>query len=114
MHGFIPKFQKISNLKRGRRTMDENGKRGIMVMMMLLVTLFLVLKHVEDRPLPFFAPQMPPSPLHPFSLRVRLLFFSTVDGGEHRLKKVGGKHREMTKLSRLLKRIDKLLWKPSV
>ena len=43
---------------------------------MLLVTLFLVLKHVENPLLPFSAPHMPPS-LHPanfsFSLQMMMM-----------------------------------------
>jgi hypothetical protein len=55
--------------------MDEYGMKKSLMMMMLLVTLFLVLKHAEDLLLlPFSAPHSAPS-LHPFSLLPRLLFF---------------------------------------
>ncbi|XP_062147116.1 blue copper protein 1b-like [Alnus glutinosa] len=57
--------------------MDENGTKGLMVMIMLLVTLLLVWKYGEDSQLPLSAPHMPPS-LHPLAvLPSRLLSFST-------------------------------------
>jgi hypothetical protein len=85
--------------------MGENGRKKLMVMMMmLLVTLFLILKHVEDNPLPLSAPNMAPS-LHSFPLRARLLSFSVIDGGEHRKKKDGGKHsKKKSSIEGLLKK----------
>jgi hypothetical protein len=54
--------------------------KGLMVMIILLATLFLVLKHVEHRPLPFSAPHMPPS-LLPLSVPAQLLSFSSDEDG---------------------------------
>lgn len=56
--------------------MDGSDMKGIIVMIMLSVTLFLVLVHAdEDHPLPLFAPPLQTS-LHPFPLSAQLLSFS--------------------------------------
>jgi hypothetical protein len=68
--------------------MDENGTKGLMVMIMLLVTLLLVWKYGEDSQLPLSAPHMPPS-LHPLAvLPARLLSFSTDYAGKHRMNTI--------------------------
>jgi hypothetical protein len=64
-----------------------NAMKVLIVMIMLLVTLFLVLVHVEDRPLPTFDPPLQPS-LHPFPLPNRLLSLSPHnDAAKSRRKK---------------------------
>lgn len=88
--------QKISNSKSGRGTMDENGRKGLMVIIMLLATILLVWKHGEDSPLPFSAPHMPPS-LRPLPLPDRLLSFSTDYAGKHRMNKIPDEQRKELK-----------------
>ena len=61
-------FQKISNPKEERGAMYENSMKGLMVMIILLVTL-----------LPFSTHPYPPS-LHPSPLPGRLLSFNPDDG----------------------------------
>ncbi|KAB8455115.1 hypothetical protein FH972_025268 [Carpinus fangiana] len=73
--------------------MGENGMKRLMAMIMLLVRLFLVLKHAEDSLLPFSATRMPPS-LHPLPLPPpRLLSFSQDDGVLRHMKKIPIKER---------------------
>jgi hypothetical protein len=69
--------------------MEENCMKRLIGMTMLLVTLFLVLKHVENPSLPFSAPHMPPS-LHPLPLPARLLFFSP-DDDDGKVPRAGGR-----------------------
>lgn len=80
--------QESNNPKRVRGIMNEKGLKGLIIMMMIMLsmTLFLVLK-LEDRSLSFFAPHMS-SFLHPKPFPARLLPFSLDDGGKHRLKRV--------------------------
>lgn len=59
--------------------MGENGIKRLMVMIMLLVTLFLVLKHAEDCLLPLSTPHILPS-FNSLPLHARLLSFSPDDG----------------------------------
>jgi hypothetical protein len=74
--------------------MDGNGMKGLMVMIMLSLTLFLAVVHAEDRrPLPFFTPHMP-SFLHSLPLRTRILSFSSHDDAKHRMNKLKGCIRE--------------------
>lgn len=61
--------------------------KRLMAMIMLLITLFLVLKHPEDSLLAFSATRMPPS-LHPLPLPPRLLSLSQDDGVVHPMKKI--------------------------
>jgi hypothetical protein len=66
---------------------EKKGMKGLMLLLMLLVTLSQVLKHAcKDSPLPFSAPHMPMS-LNPLPLPAQLLSFSPDDDGIRRRKK---------------------------
>lgn len=82
--------------------MDGNGMKGLIVMIMLSLTLFVVLVHVEDRPFPFFSRPLQPF-LHPFPLTTRLLSFSSHDDAKSWKKKTpqrsrGSKSQKKTSL----------------
>jgi hypothetical protein len=69
--------------------MDENGTKGLMVMIMLLVT--RTSSSLEAwrgfSSTSFSTPHMPPS-LHPLPLPARLLSFSTDYAGKHRMNTI--------------------------
>jgi hypothetical protein len=70
-----------------RGTIDGNAMKGLIVMIMLLVTLFVVLVHAEDRR-PFSLFHSPFATLsHPFPLPTRFLSFSPHDDAKSRKKK---------------------------
>lgn len=74
--------------------MDKKSRKGITVIIMLLMTISIVLKHAEDRPLPISASHMPLS-LHPLPLPARFLSFSPGDHfGIPPKKRITEKQRE--------------------
>jgi hypothetical protein len=79
--------KKKTNPKRLGGTMDQKGMKEFLVMIILLMTLFLVLKHAEGRPLPFSATNMPSS-LHRLPVPAQLLSFSPNDDGIRLWKKL--------------------------
>jgi hypothetical protein len=90
-----------------RGTMDKNGMKGLMVMIMLSGTLLVVLKHVEGCPLPCFSdPHMPPS-LHPLPLPTRLPSFSPDDSSTIHRMSMEIPRRRRNKLKRCCRKCRK-------